>query len=160
MRADKKQARENARIAALAAAAYGIKAPEVMTGPSAATRRDNISREAEAVLAYKENPEAFTERTCTHCGKRFAVNRARVANCSVECVAKELEGIGIKFDWSKPPEQRWGLRYREDKLQDEPLIITEQPLDLIQQLLGNVRQTLGELSPVNTSNEIIQIAGF
>lgn len=152
MREDKKQA----RLMAKAAAAYNIELPKQI-GPSTATRRADVSREAEAVLAYKANPETFTEKNCTHCGKRFAVNRARVSNCSVECVAKELAAIGIDWDWSKPPELRWGLRYREDKIQDEPLIITEQPLDLIQQILGQVRNTLDSLNPVNHSNELIKV---
>lgn len=154
MREDKKIARAMAQ----AAAAYGLELPK-QVGPSAATKRADISREAEAVLAYKANPESFTERNCTYCGKKFAVNRARVSNCSVECVAKELEAIGIKWDWSKPPEQRWGLRYRDDKIQDEPLIITEQPLDLIQQILNQVRDTLDPVYlSVSHSNEVFKIA--
>jgi hypothetical protein len=152
--ANKKAQREQARIAELAAKHYGIKAPEVMTGPSMATRRADISREAEAVLAYKDNPNSFTEKVCTHCGKRFAVNRARVANCSVECVAKELAGIGIDWDWSKPIEERWGLRYPGDKLTDEPLIISEKPLDLINQILGRTSNLLASL---NTSNELVEV---
>lgn len=153
MREDKKQARAMAK----AAAAYGLELPKQI-GPSAATKRADISREAEAVLAYKENPQNFIEKNCTHCGKRFAVNRARVANCSVECVAKELEGIGITWDWSKPPELRWGLRYREDKLTDEPLIISEQPLDIIQQILGNVNNVLASVNnSIHHSDELIKV---
>lgn len=150
------EAKKQARLMAKAAAAYGIEMPKQL-GPSTATRRADVSREAEAVLAYKANPEAFTEKNCTHCGKRFAVNRARVSNCSVECVAKELAAIGIDWDWSKPMESRWGLRHRDDKIQDEPLIITEQPLDIIQQILGNVRATLDNLNPIDHSDKLIKV---
>lgn len=131
MRQDKKVLRQQQKLAAM----FGIEVPK-QSGPLPGTLLNDTSREAEAVLAYKENPELFIQKKCTYCNKDFAVNRANVANCSDFCRAKELEAIGIVWDWSKSPELRWGMRYREDKLQNEPLVIQEQALDIVQQILG------------------------
>lgn len=83
------------------------------------------SREAEAALAYYNEPSRFKEVTCKQCGLRFAVNRGSVAYCSDSCRRKMLADIGIEWDPNKTPEERW-------KPGVEPFIVTPQALQAIQ----------------------------
>jgi hypothetical protein len=85
-----------------------------------------ISREAEAVLVYSETPEAFVSKTCKGCGLLFAHTPGAVGYCSDVCRAAALAKLGIKWDWLKPPERRWGLRW--------PLIIGPRALAVLESL--------------------------
>lgn len=118
MREDKKQARNAAKLAAL----LGLEAPTV-TAPPPKVARQNVSREAEALITFVESPNTFARITCRVCGHDFLVNRANVTCCSDVCRASELEVLGIKWDWSKPPESRWYVSSQGGKLTNEPLVV-------------------------------------
>lgn len=75
--------------------------------PSVTEKQETTSREAEAVIAYVHRPHEFKRVACKWCESVFAVNRANVAYCRDECRIKYLASIGIKWDPSKPQEERW-----------------------------------------------------
>jgi hypothetical protein len=104
------------------AALLGIELPKDPTFED-----DEASREAEAVVAFYETPKLFTERMCKHCERVFAVNRACVAYCSDTCRKKALLDIGIEWDATRPPEERW-----ENKM---PLTVPPSALELVRPLI-------------------------
>lgn len=106
------------------AALFGIDIPT----PEQLKRKDDRSREAEAVLAYYAvKPGTFIERTCKHCSKMFAVNRGSVAYCSDECRTSALAAIGIVWDPTKSIEERWSPGA-------EPLTVTPRVLEVMKHL--------------------------
>jgi hypothetical protein len=86
----------------------------------------NTSREAESALAYLDNPKAFVSKPCKWCHRDFAHTAGSVAYCSDSCRAAALEDKGIKWDWLKPPEKRWGQAW--------PLIVPPEALEVIESL--------------------------
>lgn len=80
-----------------------------------------VSREAEAVILFGQDRRKFLQKECNNCGGTFAVNRANVSCCSDRCRAKNLEKIGISWDWSKNSELRWDFR--------EPLVVSPSVLE-------------------------------
>ena len=82
----------------------GIEAPPVDPYEDSET----ISREAEAAIAYHEQPQAFIRKECGTCGGVFVHTRGAVGFCSDYCRAVSLEKIGIKWHWLKKSEDRWG----------------------------------------------------
>lgn len=107
--------------AELLAALLGIEAPTRYIGPTESS--EEISRQAEAALAYASNASAFISKTCKSCGQVFAHTRGAVAYCSDTCRAVGLKKLGIRWDWSKPPGDRWG--------KDEPLVVLPEALELL-----------------------------
>lgn len=101
---------------------FGLELPD----PKKQKQRANVSREAEAALAYYEEPTAFTHRICKNCKREFAVNRAQVAYCSDYCRTEALAAIGIDYDVNAPIEQRWGIK--------EPLVVVPEALTVIRQV--------------------------
>lgn len=89
------------------AALLGLELPAEPT-PEEIEAKNLVSREAEAVLAYVENPSGFRERECNNCGRVFAVNLGHVAFCSDHCRQVALESKGIRWDPTKKAEARWG----------------------------------------------------
>lgn len=91
------------------------------------------SRGAEATLAYLEAPSFFTEVECKRCGARFAVNMANVAYCSDTCRALTLQDLGIKWDKTKPAEERWG--------NNVPLVVPPAALEVTRSILEQPTQS-------------------
>ena len=102
----------------------GMDVPEPEAPPG--IEDDTNSREAEGVIAYFQTPQLFKEIECAECGKPFAVNRANVSRCSDHCRARYLESIGIIWDKTKPPHERWDMK--------EPLVVPPPALELLKQM--------------------------
>lgn len=83
----------------------------------ARANKPNPFYEAEAVLLFLEKPARFLQKECKRkeCGEWFGTNYRAVAYCSDNCRIKELAAVGIEWDPSKRPEERWGG--------EEPLLI-------------------------------------
>lgn len=72
---------------------------------------DDLMREAASVLDFHESMgDGFNQKTCKTCQQTFFYkwNSKAISYCSVSCMSKALEAIGIKWDPSKLPEERWG----------------------------------------------------
>ncbi len=113
----------------------GIELPEVKEPVEKAS---DLMREAQSVIYYYETRgSGFKEKECKHCGQIFAYlwNSDSINFCSLNCVAADLEKIGIKWDPAKPPAERWGkfvpavvspkalelLKGLDDPPEDQPL---------------------------------------
>ena len=72
---------------------------------------DDKMREAASVLDYYESMgDGFNQKTCKRCGGTFFYkwNSKAISYCSINCMSKALEAIGIAWDPNKLPEERWG----------------------------------------------------
>ncbi len=96
--------------------------------------QENRSREAEAVLAYASGMGGFIRRQCKECNRMFAHTRASIAYCSDTCRAAGLERIGIKWNWLKPANERWG--------KFEPLVVPPEALAILDELDSNKVQVI------------------
>jgi hypothetical protein len=112
-----KVARALAKLAALTAQIKGEEAPELNHKELvAAVKEERASRpkagsmDAEAVLLFLRKPAAFTFKVCkrTECGEAFGTDYHAVAYCSDRCRVKSLAAVGLQWDPTKSPEQRWG----------------------------------------------------
>ena len=103
------------------AALLGIEAPKSQLDPT--EHPYEVSRQAEAVLAYAQDASYFVTKDCKTCGHTFAHTKGAVAYCSDPCRAVALEAIGIKWEWTRPPEKRWGT--------EPPLVVPAQAFALI-----------------------------
>lgn len=92
------------------------------------------SREAEAVIDYIATPYRYRKETCRVCRREFAVDRSNVACCSDKCRADELAKIGIIWDWSKDPSERWILTGKKTA---EPLVVPPEVLPLAMEAARN-----------------------
>lgn len=120
MKADKKAE----RLAAL----FGLEAPKPPS-PAELRRKAHVSREAEAVILYVEEPAKFLERECRICHRHFAVNRSHIAFCSDDCRSVHLNDV-IGLEWSptgRTPEERWSAQTGGP----EPLIVPPAALTLV-----------------------------
>lgn len=97
--------------------------PTARTDHRPKVAKDNISREAESLIQFVSAPQSFARITCRSCGQDFLVNRANVALCSDKCRANELAELGIEWDWSKSPEQRWYVNSQHGRSTNEPLVV-------------------------------------
>ncbi len=85
-----------------------------------------ISREAEAVLLYTENRNAFQVKNCKVCDEKFAVNRSSIGYCSDICRGDALGAMGIAWDPNaRTLADRWSVRTGGP----EPLVIREKVLE-------------------------------
>lgn len=102
---------------------FGVKieAPEVVE-----TLGDKM-RQAQAVLEYWENPADWAKKICRECKQEFAYrwDSHAISYCSVSCMAKSLEKIGLKWNPMKPPSERWGRTI--------PAVVPPEVLELIQE---------------------------
>lgn len=88
---------------------FGVK----IEAPEPVETQDDQMRQAQAVLEYWEslNPDLmWIEKTCKSCDKifRYKWNSTAIGYCSTHCMARALEKIGLKWNPTKPPEERWG----------------------------------------------------
>lgn len=120
------EAKKRERLAAL----FGMEAPKPPTKEEKIAA-DSVSREAEAVIAYFEDPRKFAEKMCKWCERIFAVNRGNIAFCSDECRGKHLNEV-VKLEWSpnqRTPDERWAMNTGGR----EPLIVPPTALALLHQ---------------------------
>lgn len=108
----------------------------------------DIVREAVSVIAYFDMKEAFTEETCRGCGMKFAYAyyTTSVKHCSVLCLKKTLESLGLVWNPSKPYEERWGSRY-------VPAIVPSVVYSIIQEQAPPEVALQEEPEPVEISDE-------
>jgi hypothetical protein len=104
------------------AALLGIEPPKI---PLAVSRSES-SRQAEAAILYAEGIAGFIRKDCKNCGLKFAHTPGAVAFCSDSCRAQDLARIGIDWDWTKPPEERWTVK--------EPLVVPPKAVHLIDEV--------------------------
>jgi hypothetical protein len=111
--------------------------------------QEDVSRAAEAALAYGEDANAFIRKTCKSCGRAFAHTRGAVAYCSNHCRARGLELIGISWNWTRTPEERWGRLL-------EPLVVPPEALVLIEQVQADDLEAIPE-DPVQLSFDLVEV---
>jgi hypothetical protein len=128
LREDKKRA----RLAAL----LGMEEPAARSEHRPKVASQNLSRDAESLIEFVDKPTTFARVTCRVCGRDFLVNRANVSCCSDKCRASELETLGIKWDWSKSPEERWYVSSQGGKLTNEPLVVPPAALKALMDALA------------------------
>lgn len=68
---------------------------------------DGRAREAEAIGMFLEKPEGFFKRKCKNCGELFLTTYKFVSDCSTECRIDSLEKIGIAWNPTHLPDERW-----------------------------------------------------
>jgi hypothetical protein len=103
----------------------------------------DLMRQAQAVLDYYHTKGAdFKERTCKGCGNLFAYrwDSSGIAYCSIPCIARSLEEIGLSWDTKKPPSERWGKTI--------PAVVPPDALRILQ-----AKDDLPEVQHCNTSSE-------
>jgi hypothetical protein len=111
---------------------------------------NDLMREAQSVLYYFETGGAgFTKKQCKTCEEYFVYcwNVKGVSYCSVTCMDRALKKIGLKWDPTKPPEQRWGktvpavvpasVLFLLDDIQKENQQ-QDQSVDTLEDLLGSI----------------------
>lgn len=98
---------------ALAEAATAFEGIDLSTIKLPVESQTDLIREAASVIAYFDMREAFREETCRGCRQQFAYAyyTTSVKHCSIVCLKRVLEDLGLIWDPSKPYEERWGGRY-------------------------------------------------
>ena len=95
--------------------------------PREATAEEKTaSHEAEAVISFLRDPDRFKIKTCGQCENTFAVDYPSVGFCSDRCRKVHLHELGIEWDPSKSPYERWQGRV--------PLTVPPQALEIVQTL--------------------------
>lgn len=110
MRPTKKADRAMEKIAELLKKHQGMSDVEIEDiKTNVPLQQQAISRQGEAVLLFLESPAKFTTKQCKRCGEPFGTNYRSVGYCSDGCRARSMEEqLGIKWNWLKPDEDRWG----------------------------------------------------
>jgi hypothetical protein len=119
-----------ARALAKAAEVLGVAVEELNVPVVIETPESKIFEAQSAALYFEVRGNGFRHQTCEVCKERFAYawDVAGVKCCSVVCMAKKLENMGLKWDPTRPPERRWG--------QTVPAIVPSFALKNIQQVLA------------------------
>lgn len=95
--------------------------------PKEPTAEEKVaSHEAEAVLRFMYDPDRFTTRSCKNCELSFTVDYPCVAYCSDRCRKVALHEIGIEWDPTKSPYERWQGTV--------PLTVPPQALEIVEAL--------------------------
>lgn len=119
---------KNDKKAERLAALFGIEAPKKPTA-SQIRRSADVSREAEAVILFADQPDKFLQRPCGICGHTFAVNRSHIKFCSDVCRSEHINNV-LGLDWDptgRTVEDRWNIRTGGP----EPLIVPPHALTLL-----------------------------
>lgn len=93
---------------------------------------------ANAVLEYfYRGGEGFRDRECKNCGLVFAYSwsYSSIVYCSVDCMKKAFEKIGIEWDASRS----LGDRYREMNYESRPAVVPPEALAALDALLERQR---------------------
>lgn len=102
---------------------------------------DDLMREAQAVVNWFESRGAgFESETCRWCKLPFEYswNVKGVKYCSVRCMDHYLQSIGLKWNPSKPPEERWGKTI--------PAVVPPAALSNLQDLIDTLEAQLDNTS--------------
>jgi hypothetical protein len=128
----------------------------VQETPKEVKTKNDISREAEAVLFYIYDSRKFIQKECGFCGYTFVVNRGNVAYCSDNCRRRNLARIGITWNPDKDSSERWDFR--------EPLVVPPQVLEHLEPYLqkenedqavnSQIQETVEE-SPAQTVDDLL-----
>lgn len=82
--------------------------PPPPLSPEDKVRQADGILEAEAVLDLVWNPDRYAEKLCKECNRPFVTNRPKfVSLCSVPCMKKTLEAVGLDWDPLRPLTDRW-----------------------------------------------------
>jgi hypothetical protein len=95
-------------------------------------RKDQLERKKdETQSAYTTRLRKWTYKLCTHCGLEFSYSHRYddVGFCSLDCVSRHLATVGIKFDYARPLELRWGY-------QNHPAIVPAPALKAVEESLS------------------------
>ena len=143
----KKQLRARKKLAELMGIEFKEEEHLAAVTETAARKKENTSREAEAVLFYVSDRRKFLQKECRNCGGVFAVNRQNVNYCSDGCRKRALAKIGIVWDFSKNPEERWDFK--------EPLVVPPQVLARLEDHLQST--TLPPLPDESVPELIVEV---
>lgn len=92
------------------------KLPDDSPLPEQWERQTNF-REAQAVAIFLErNGEYFSTGSCENCGRDFLATFEKLTHCSIRCMKAYLEGMGIDWDTTRPPELWWRAKYAQQEL--------------------------------------------
>ena len=86
---------------------------------------EEISLQAEAVIAYTQRPLEFREKQCKWCHQFFLTNYKAVGYCENRCRRKYLESLGILWNPTKSAGERW--------MGEPPLVIPPDAVPVVQQ---------------------------
>lgn len=129
-----KESAEAKRAKALALIAeFTGKAVEEIELPDE-TQEDHLA-EAQSVINYfKSMGHGFKRQECRQCGGVFAYawDRDAIKYCGVTCMSKALKAIGIQWNPSKKPSERWGKTI--------PAVVPPDALRLVSELLEDPHQ--------------------
>lgn len=76
-------------------------------------RKSPERKQGETKDEYEARLTAWKTKTCEGCQELFAYSYAYngVKYCSLDCLKKALEDIGLTFTYGRPLNLRWGYRY-------------------------------------------------
>jgi len=116
------------------AALLGLKteevAKEIPTGKQLESTEE-LLQEAQAVINYYEwRGKEFYRETCKQCKQKFRYTYyyKGIKLCSIQCMGRYLENLGLRWTPHKPLDERWGFR-------GAPMIVVPQALNLVDSLL-------------------------
>lgn len=107
---------------------------------------DDFMREAQSSLDYFNSRGAgFKTKICKRCEEPFSYswNVDSIAYCSIYCMSKALEAIGLKWDPYKPPMERWGKTV--------PKVVPSPAKKILDELITDERDDVQEDQPLDTS---------
>jgi hypothetical protein len=106
---------------------------------------------AEALLLCIQKPARFMFKNCKReeCKEPFGTNYRAVGYCSDHCRARDLEKIGIQWDPTKRPEERWGG--------EPPLVIPPDAVKTLRRLLSVLHDDDDELPQQSKELEIVEV---
>lgn len=84
-----------------------IKQPKTRVRHAQFERHENIRREAELVVKHLERGLVPELKECKWCKSKFAADYKYMAHCSDDCLRATLENMGLRWDPSKSPAERW-----------------------------------------------------
>lgn len=92
---------------------------------------NDLIREAQAVINYfQSNSSGFKTKECKYCHHIFAYSWdvEGIAYCSVTCMKMALQAIGLTWNPTKRPSERWGRTV--------PAVVPPAALSILQDLVG------------------------
>lgn len=112
---------------------------EIFDLPAPTENKDDLAREAQAAINYfYSGGNGFKDKECKNCGETFAYawNVDFISMCSLHCLRESLEKIGIKWDHTKPPSERWGFVARGYI----PATVSPEALQTLKSTMNEVRE--------------------